>query len=189
MLKDTSVVVTEKNSSIAKEKNHSDTEEKKKKEKKKISSRTERSKLILSVSRIEAVLRRGMYARRIGEATPIYLAGIAQAAIEMILDAAVKYTKDEKRCRIVSSNIREAIISDPDLRILTDNAVIFDGGRKPQIKKIVHDDDSESSSLSDSSSSDSSESEAPQLNKRKQTESNKSQPPKKKQKVSDKKRT
>ncbi|NXA38246.1 H2A1A protein, partial [Eudromia elegans] len=78
-------------------------------------SRSCRAGLLFPVSRIERLLRRGHFAKRIGAAAPIYLAAALQSVTQHAMEEAGKISKEKKKQRISLRHLQLAVQRNPEL--------------------------------------------------------------------------
>ncbi|XP_062427308.1 histone H2A-beta, sperm-like [Rhea pennata] len=81
-------------------------------------SRSSRAGLLFPVSRIDRLLRRGRFAKRIGAAAPIYLAAALQCVTQHTVEVAGNISKESKKQRISPRHLQLAVQSSPELKQL-----------------------------------------------------------------------
>ncbi|NXA57009.1 H2A1A protein, partial [Nothocercus julius] len=81
-------------------------------------SRSSRAGLLFPVSRIDRLLRRGRFAKRIGAAAPIYLAAALQCVTQHTMEVAGKISKERKKQRISPRHLQLAVQRNPELKQL-----------------------------------------------------------------------
>ncbi|CAJ0610464.1 unnamed protein product [Cylicocyclus nassatus] len=94
-------------------------------------TRSSRAGILFPVSRIHCKLRKGNYARRIGEAAPVYLAAVLEYMVAEVLELAGNVARDFRRARINPRHLLLAIRADEELNELLSNVTIPEGGVLP----------------------------------------------------------
>ena len=98
-------------------------------------SRTRRAKLIVSVSRVQAHIRRVL--RRVGAGAPVYLAAVAEYIVAEVLELAAKAAKDNKRTSVRSRDIMLAIRGDEELSRFFAASTVAGGGVVPNVHRAL----------------------------------------------------
>jgi len=96
-------------------------------------SRSDRAGVVFPVGRIEKSLKKGNYAKRIGNGASIYLAGVLDYLVSEITDLAGQAATDDKKKRILPRHITKAIKRDEEIDKLLSNVIIASGGVLPRI--------------------------------------------------------
>jgi len=86
--------------------------------KKKAESRSRRAGLVFPVGRISRYIRKGNYAKRVGEGAPVYLASILEYLCVEVLELANEQAKVSKKGRLTPRHIQLAIRHDEELSAL-----------------------------------------------------------------------
>ncbi|XP_077981714.1 histone H2A-like [Glandiceps talaboti] len=94
-------------------------------------SRSDRAGLAFPVSRIHRYLRKGKYAQRVGECTPVYLAAVLEYLIAELTELAGNVAKSRNRWRIAPRHLYLAIRTDFELDRLLNNVTVAQGGALP----------------------------------------------------------
>lgn len=93
-------------------------------------SRRKKAGLIVSVSRVDAFLRKSATGMRVGGKTPVYLAGVIEYVLSELLDGAIKVAADQTKKRLSPRHIMLARANDSDmLRFL--QGFVCDAGMLP----------------------------------------------------------
>ena len=93
-------------------------------------SRSRRAGLQFPVSRIHRMLRKGLYAERVGAGAPVYLAA-------ELLELAGNAARDNKKARIIPRHLQLAIHNDKELNKLLSRVTIAQGGVLPNIQAVL----------------------------------------------------
>ncbi|KAG0148917.1 hypothetical protein CROQUDRAFT_654274 [Cronartium quercuum f. sp. fusiforme G11] len=96
-------------------------------------SRSAKAGLQFPVGRIHRILRKGLYAHRIGAGAPVYLAAVLEYLAAEILELAGNAARDNKKSRIIPRHLQLAIRNDEELNRLLGHVVISQGGVLPHI--------------------------------------------------------
>ena len=91
-------------------------------------SRSYRAGVSFPVGRLATNLKRGNYAKRVGESAPIFMAAVLDYLVGEILSLAGDATLANKKVRITPEAIFEGVNSDSELQLLFVNAQILNGG-------------------------------------------------------------
>ncbi|XP_028167481.1 histone H2A, sperm-like [Ostrinia nubilalis] len=97
-------------------------------------TRSERSGLKFPVGRIHRILRHGLYARRIGSGTAVYLTAVLEYLAAEMLELAGKAAEESKRTRIMPRHILLAVRNDDELDKMLQGVTFSQGGVMP----IIH---------------------------------------------------
>ena len=100
-------------------------------------SRSTKAGLQFPVGRIARYLRKGGYAKRIGGASPVYMAAVLEYVVAEVLELAGNAAKDNKRSRITPRHIQLAVRNDDELNVFFGSAVIASGGVLPNIHPVL----------------------------------------------------
>ncbi|XP_068812120.1 uncharacterized protein [Struthio camelus] len=100
-------------------------------------SRSSRAGLLFPVSRIDRLLRRGRFAKRIGAAAPIYLAAALQCVAQHTVEVAGKISKESKKQRISPRHLQLAAQSSPELKQLLRGAPRRQGSAVPHSQPVA----------------------------------------------------
>ncbi|XP_007956621.1 histone H2A-Bbd type 1-like [Orycteropus afer afer] len=98
-------------------------------------SRSTRAELQFPVSRMDSLLRKGNYARRLRSSTPVFLAGILEYLTANILELASNEAQLNHRIRITPAHLERAMDRNPQLNCLLDDAIKSEVDEKPRSKK------------------------------------------------------
>lgn len=100
-------------------------------------SRSVRAGVLFPVGRIHRYLRKGKYAKRIGQTAPVYLAGILEYLVAEVMELSGNAARDNKRKRIIPRDINLAILQDAEIKELLSNVTISRGGVIPNILEVL----------------------------------------------------
>lgn len=100
-------------------------------------SRSVRAGVLFPVGRIHRYLRKGKYAKRIGQTAPVYLAGILEYLVAEVMELSGNAARDNKRKRIIPRDINLAILQDAEIKELLSNVTISRGGVLPNILEVL----------------------------------------------------
>ena len=100
-------------------------------------SRSQKAGLQFPVGRIARYLRTGGYAKRIGGASPVYMAAVLEYIVAEVLELAGNAAKDNKKLRIIPRHIQLAVRNDDELNQFFGNAIIASGGVLPNINPVL----------------------------------------------------
>ncbi|XP_045631635.1 histone H2A-Bbd type 1-like [Ursus americanus] len=85
-------------------------------------SRSMRAELQFPVSRVDRLLREGLYAQRLSSSTPIFLAGILEYLTANILELAGQEARNHHKMRITPEHVQRALVNNQHLsRLFGDN--------------------------------------------------------------------
>ncbi|XP_077386722.1 histone H2A-like [Festucalex cinctus] len=96
-------------------------------------SRSERAGVIFPVSRIHRFLKKGNYAKRLGNGAAVYLAGVLEYLSAEILELAANACQANKKRRISPRHILLAVKNDEELSQLLAGVTFAEGGVIPNI--------------------------------------------------------
>ena len=96
-------------------------------------SKTKRAGLVFPVSRIHRLLKKNLYAKRIGSGAAVYLCAALEYLTAEILELAGNAARDNKRVRVIPRHLQLAIRNDDELNKLLKNVTIAQGGSLPYI--------------------------------------------------------
>ncbi|XP_058041364.1 histone H2A, sperm-like isoform X2 [Ahaetulla prasina] len=96
-------------------------------------TKSKRSGLQFSVSRIQRYLRQGRYAERISPGASVYLTAVLEYLTAEVMELAGNAAHQNKKQRIGPRHIQLAIRSDEELNKLFTNVTIPEGGVPPNI--------------------------------------------------------
>ncbi|KAK1356076.1 hypothetical protein POM88_049332 [Heracleum sosnowskyi] len=96
-------------------------------------SRSRKAGLQFPVGRIARFLKTGRYAKRIGFASPVYLAAVLEYLAAEILELAGNAAKHNKKTRISPRHLQLAVLNDEEFTTLFKNTTIPNGGVLPCI--------------------------------------------------------
>ena len=97
---------------------------------------TKRAGLIFSVSRADNLLRHHAGYRRVGDVSPVYLAGTLEYLCAELMELAGNSAKDNKRSAINTKDLANAVQNDEELLKLLDD-VNLSGGRLPGVHPAI----------------------------------------------------
>ena len=100
-------------------------------------SRSSRAGLQFPVGRLARHLKRGGYAKRVGGASPVYMAAVLEYVVAEVLELAGNAAKDNKKLRIIPRHIQLAVRNDDELNQFFGNAIIASGGVLPNINQAL----------------------------------------------------
>ncbi|XP_033970875.1 late histone H2A.2.2-like [Trematomus bernacchii] len=100
-------------------------------------SRSSRAGLAFPVGRIHRLLKKGQYAKRIGNGSAVYLAAVMEYLCAEILELAGNACRDNKKRRIAPRHILLAVKNDEELNTLLAGVIISEGGVLPNIQTIL----------------------------------------------------
>ena len=105
-------------------------------EKKRISS-SSKAGLQFPVGRVNRLLKRGNYSRRVGAGAGVYLAAVMEYLAAEILELAGNAARDNKKKRVIPRHIQLAIRNDEELNKLLRGVTISQGGVLPNIQAVL----------------------------------------------------
>lgn len=108
-----------------------------KNEKAKPKTRSSRAGLQFPVSRIDRLIKKGRYAKRVGAGAPVYLAAVLEYLSAEILELAGNAARDNKKQRIIPRHLQLAIRNDEELNKLLAGVTIAQGGVLPNIQAVL----------------------------------------------------
>lgn len=100
-------------------------------------SRSSRAGLQFPVGRIARFLKACMFAPRIGDTAPVYLAAVLEYLAAEILELAGNVTSDNKKTRITPRHAQLAVRNDEELNQLLGGVTIAAGGVLPNIHNVL----------------------------------------------------
>jgi len=100
-------------------------------------TRSKKSNLVFSVSRVENHLRKGRYAERISPTASVYLASVLEYLVAETLELAGDMAHKSKRKRITPRDIALVIKNDHELAKLCSDVTIPEGGVQPFIHQVL----------------------------------------------------
>ncbi|XP_034081431.1 late histone H2A.2.2-like [Gymnodraco acuticeps] len=104
-------------------------------------SRSSRAGLTFPVGRIHRLLKKGQYAKRIGNGSAVYLAAVTEYLCghhsAEILELAGNACRDNQKHRIAPRHILLAVKNDEELNTLLAGVIISEGGVIPNIHAIL----------------------------------------------------
>ena len=105
-------------------------------EKKRISG-SSKAGLQFPVGRVNRLLKRGNYSRRVGVGAGVYLAAVMEYLAAEILELAGNAARDNKKKRVIPRHIQLAIRNDEELNKLLRGVTISQGGVLPNIQAVL----------------------------------------------------
>jgi histone H2A len=106
----------------------------------KATSRSSKAGLKFPVGRVSRILKKGLYAKRIGGSAGLYMAAMLECLCSTLLDMSSTVASEQKKTRITPQHIRIAVDKHKDFaRYILKNVLITNGGvsstkqRKEQI--------------------------------------------------------
>ena len=114
--------------------------------KNKSKSRSSRAGLQFPVGRINRLLRKGHYAKRVGAGAPVYLTAVMEYVAAKVLELAGNAARDDKKTRIIPRHLQLAIRNDEELNKLSAGVTNAQGGKESyaiyiyKVLKQVHPD-------------------------------------------------
>merc|ERR1712029_742088 len=103
----------------------------------KAKSRSTRAGLQFPVGRIDRLLRKGNYAKRVGAGAPVYMAAVMEYLAAEISELAGNAARDNKKSRVIPMHLQLAIRNDEELNKLLAGVTIAQGGVLPNIQSIL----------------------------------------------------
>ena len=100
-------------------------------------TRSKKAGLQFPVGRIHRMLRKGLYAERIGAGAPVYLAAVMEYLTAEVLELAGNAARDNKKTRIIPRHLQLAIRNDEELNKLLNGVTIAQGGVLPNIQAVL----------------------------------------------------
>ncbi|XP_068567535.1 histone H2A-like [Cebidichthys violaceus] len=100
-------------------------------------SRSSRAGITFPVGRIHRLLKKGLYAERIGNGAAVYFGAVLEYLCAEILELAGNACRDNKKHRIAPRHILLAVKNDEELNKLLAGVTISDGGVIPNIQAIL----------------------------------------------------
>ena len=107
------------------------------KSKAKPKTKSVRAGLQFPVGRMKRLLKKGLYANRIGVGSAVYMAGVLEYLTAEILELAGNAARDNKKHRINPRHLQLAISNDEELGKLLHGVTISQGGVLPYIHSIL----------------------------------------------------
>ena len=100
-------------------------------------SKSKRAGLLFPVGRINRLLRKGNYSKRVGSGAPVYLAAVLEYLTAEILELAGNAARDNKKMRVIPRHLQLAIRNDEELNKLLAGVTIAQGGVLPNIHSVL----------------------------------------------------
>ena len=100
-------------------------------------TRSSRAGLQFPVGRVARLLKKGLYAERVGVGAPVYLAAVLEYLTAEILELAGNAAKDNKKSRVIPRHLQLAIRNDEELNKLLKGVTIAQGGVLPNIQAVL----------------------------------------------------
>jgi histone H2A len=100
-------------------------------------SRSARAGLQFPVGRIHRLLRKGLYAARIGVGAPVYLAAVIEYLVAELLELAGNAAVANNKIRIRPRDIQLAVRQDEEINKLLEHVTIAEGGVMPSIHQVL----------------------------------------------------
>lgn len=100
-------------------------------------SRSRRAGLQFPIGRIDRLLKKGLYAERIGSGAPVYLAAVLEYLVAEMIELGGNAARDNKKSRIIPRHLQLAIRHDDELSQLLYTVTISQGGVMPNIPAIL----------------------------------------------------
>lgn len=100
-------------------------------------TKTKKSGLQFSVSRIHRYLRQGHYTERISPGASVYLAAVLEYLTAEVMELSGNAARQNKKQRIGPRHIQLAIRNDEELNKLFTNVTIPEGGVLPNIQALL----------------------------------------------------
>ena len=100
-------------------------------------SKSSRAGLQFPVARMKRLLKKGLYANRIGVGSAVYMAGVLEYLTAEILELAGNAARDNKKHRINPRHLQLAISNDEELGKLLQGVTISQGGVLPHIHPVL----------------------------------------------------
>ena len=100
-------------------------------------SRSSRAGLQFPVGRMHTALKKGQYAKRVGNGSAVYLAAVLEYLTAEILELAGNAARDNKKVRIIPRHLLLAIKNDDELNNLLKSVMIAQGGVMPNIHAVL----------------------------------------------------
>jgi histone H2A len=109
------------------------------KEKKPGVSKSKQADLQFPVGRIGRKLRKGNFAKQVGDGAAVFLAGVLEFLVGEVVDLAGSVCKNEARSRITPPHVFSGIQEDANLVELFSNVIISEGGHVESIhEELLH---------------------------------------------------
>ncbi|RUS23388.1 histone-fold-containing protein [Endogone sp. FLAS-F59071] len=96
-------------------------------------SRSSRAGLQFPVGRVNRMLKKGRFAKRIGAGAPVYLAAVLEYLTAEVVELAGNAARDNNKKRIIPRHLQLAIRNDEELNKLLQHVTISQGGVLPNI--------------------------------------------------------
>ena len=100
-------------------------------------SKSSKAGLQFPVGRMQRILKKGRYARRVGVGAPVYAAAVLEYLSAEILELAGNAARDNKRKTINPRHITLAIRNDEELNKLLQHVTFSQGGVLPNIQAVL----------------------------------------------------
>lgn len=100
-------------------------------------SKSKRAGLQFPVGRILRILKKGNYAKHVGNGASIYLAAVLEYLAAEILELAGNAARDNKKGRIIPRHLQLAVRNDEELNKLLSGVTISQGGVLPNIQSVL----------------------------------------------------
>lgn len=105
-------------------------------ERKRVSKST-RAGLQFPVGRILRILRKGNYAKHVGNGASVYLSAVLEYLAAEVLELAGNAARDNKKSRIIPRHLQLAVRNDEELNQLLNGVTIAQGGVLPNIQSVL----------------------------------------------------
>ncbi|XP_060929878.1 late histone H2A.2.2-like [Limanda limanda] len=100
-------------------------------------TRSARAGITFPVGRIHRLLKKGQYAKRVGDGAAVYLAATMEYLTAEILELAGNACRDNKKRRIAPRHILLAVKNDEELNVLLAGVTFSEGGVIPNIQATL----------------------------------------------------
>ena len=100
-------------------------------------TRSTRAGLQFPVGRVHRMLKKGIWAKRVGAGAPVYLAAVLEYLSAEILELAGNAARDNKKKRIIPRHLQLAIKNDEELNKLIGGVTVSQGGVLPNINPTL----------------------------------------------------
>ena len=100
-------------------------------------TRSAKAGIQFPVGKVGRLLKKGGYAKRIGQGAPVYLAAVLEYLCAETLELAGNAARDNKRSRIIPRHVQLAVRNDEELSKYLGGVTIASGGVLPNIHQSL----------------------------------------------------
>ena len=100
-------------------------------------SKSAKAGIQFPVGKVGRLLKKGGYAKRVGQGAPVYLAAVLEYLCAETLELAGNAARDNKRSRIIPRHVQLAVRNDEELSKYLGGVTIASGGVLPNIHQSL----------------------------------------------------